>query len=152
MNLTTLLAIFAIGALLLGIFYRVEEYRLQDDPVLADLKNTVTPLFRRDQYFSGYLAPLNDTDIMERIVLYKGNKSYTINKQRIYLCLKDENGKYYQKNMLMYVLLHEIAHVICDEVGHTDKFQKIFDQLLYEATLATIYNPNIPIIQNYCSH
>ena len=45
------------------------------------------------------------------------------------MCLKDKNGKYYDDNMLNYVALHELAHVLCDEIGHTDKFYAIFDEL-----------------------
>ena len=39
-------------------------------------------------------------------------------KQKVYLCLKDENNEYYNDNMLIYVALHELAHVLCDEIGH----------------------------------
>ena len=54
--------------------------------------------------------------------------------------------------MLLYVLLHEISHVICDEVGHTEKFSEIFDAVLEEATKMKIYDPNIPIINDYCQY
>jgi hypothetical protein len=66
------------------------------------------------------------------------------------LCLKDKNGEYYDKNMLIYVLLHEISHSLCDEVGHTKKFNEIFNALLKEAVKKGIYDENKPIIQNYC--
>ena len=70
----------------------------------------------------------------------------------MFLCLKDEKNQYYETNMLIYVLLHEISHVICDEVGHTEKFGKIFDELLEEAKKMNIYNPDIPIITDYCQY
>ena len=62
---------------------------------------------------------------MNEIKIKEGSKSFTINKKNITLCLKDKEGKYYKNNMLVYVGLHELAHVICDEVGHTDKFYAI---------------------------
>ena len=54
--------------------------------------------------------------------------------------------------MLIYVALHEVAHVLCDEVGHTQKFHSIFEDLLKKATEMGIYNPSIPLIQNYCEY
>lgn len=83
---------------------------------------------------------------------YESNKSYTINKRKVHLCLKDQNGDYYNENMLTYVGLHELAHVLCDEVGHTEKFYRIFDDLLAKAHEMGLYDPSIPIIQDYCMH
>jgi hypothetical protein len=48
--------------------------------------------------------------------------------------------------MLTYVGLHELAHVLCDEVGHTAKFYQIFDELLDKAHQMGLYDPSIPII------
>lgn len=131
---------------------QIEEYKLQDDPILQKLKAKVAPVFKQDKYYDGILSPLNDRDVMNEITLYKGKKSYTINKQKVFLCLRDENKEYYDINMLTYVLLHEISHVICDEVGHTDKFHEIFDAVLEEAVKLKVYDPNIPIIQDYCQY
>jgi len=66
--------------------------------------------------------------------------------------LRDENNEYYNENMLIYVTLHEVAHAICDEIGHTQKFHEIFESLLDRAYNMGIYNPSIPIIQDYCQH
>ena len=38
--------------------------------------------------------------------------------------------------MLVYVLAHEMAHVICPNIGHTPEFHAIFDQLLEESEQA----------------
>jgi len=87
-----------------------------------------------------------------KIKIKSGKESYTINKQEVTLCLKDENDTYYNDNMLMYVAIHELAHVICDEVGHTPKFYAINDVLLEKAEKLNIYDPKIPIIQDYCNY
>ena len=68
------------------------------------------------------------------------------------MCLKDSDGNYYDDNSLMFVLLHEIAHVICKSIGHTDEFHKIFEDLLKEAEKVGIYSSKIPMIKNYCGH
>ena len=64
----------------------------------------------------------------------------------------DEDGDYYHENMLIYVILHELSHVICDEIGHTDKFHRIFDAVLEIATADGLYDPSIPVIRDYCQH
>ena len=88
----------------------------------------------------------------EKIKIYESNKSYTINKKIIYICIKNENNQYYNFNMLMYVAIHELAHVLCDEVGHTEKFYSIFNKLLDKAEDLNMYDSSVPIISDYCGH
>ena len=83
----------------------------------------------------------------------QADKSYTINKDKIYLCLKDEKGEYYPLNMLIYVTIHEFAHKLNKEdVGHTVAFHETFDKLLADAAELGVYDPSIPPIDNYCMH
>lgn len=114
----------------------VEEFK-KEDPMLHTIRHKIRPLH---------------PETVDRIVLLEDNKSYTINKKKVYLCLKDENGDYYDENMLVFVAVHELAHVLCDEIGHTDKFQKIFQDLLNKATDLQIYDPSVAPIQNYCEY
>lgn len=114
----------------------IEEFK-KEDPMLFRIKNRMRPLH---------------PEIVDRIVFLEDTKSYTINKKKVYLCLKDENGEYYDDNMLMFVAIHELAHVLCDEIGHTDKFQSIFQELLDKATEIQIYDPSVAPIQNYCEY
>lgn len=119
------------------IFHQIKEQYLQDDPMLRKLKKICLPLH---------------PDV-KNLKLYKGDKSYTINKEKIYLCLFDEKGEYYNTNMLVFVLIHEFSHWLNKEdIGHTEKFHKIFEELLAKATELEIYNPSLPIIDNYCTY
>jgi len=86
----------------------------------------------------------------QTIDLSVDKKSYTINKQKIYLCLKDKHGKYYDMNMMMYVALHELAHCLCDDIGHTAKFHDIFETLLDKAHTMKLYDKTISPIADYC--
>ena len=54
--------------------------------------------------------------------------SYTINKgQEIALCLRSKHGyALHDLNLIMYVVLHELSHVACPEIDHTELFKKIF--------------------------
>lgn len=131
-----ILALILIVLLVWAIWRQVREYHLQDDPILHTLKEILKPVH----------------PIISDLRIYKGEKSYTINKQKIFLCLHDSNGDYYPLNMLIYVLLHEVAHILNDkDIGHTAAFHTKFDELLDKATSIGIYNPSIPVIQNYCN-
>jgi len=116
--------------------YKTKEGLEIDDPVLKTLKQKLKSVH----------------PVVDKLTFFKGDKSYTINKEEVYLCLKDKDGRYYNENMLTYVALHEIAHAICDEVGHTQKFHDIFQHLLDKAYHMGLYNPSIPIIQDYCNY
>lgn len=137
-RLTFLLSFLAIIFLILTIVYQVkEEYQPQStDPMLLRVKDKLRLIYPN----------------IDRLEFYEADKSYTINKRKVHLCLRDENNNYYNENMLVYVALHELAHVLCDEIGHTDKFHKIFQDLIDKAYEIGIYDPSIPIIQNYCGH
>jgi len=148
-KIVMILFILSLIIVLPIIFYKVEDFTYKPNGLIREILDDITPLFV-DSNYKGVLAPLNNRNIMDEIRFYEDDQSYTINKEKVYLCLKDKKGKYYGKNMIIYVTLHEIAHVICDEIGHTEKFKQIFDELLYEASVRGIYNPSIPIVQNYC--
>ena len=80
--------------------------------------------------------------------------SYSVNKgEEIVFCLRSkEDDKIHNINELMYVAIHEIAHVGCPEIGHTPLFLKINKLLLKKAIDCNVYvyknyslNP-----ENYC--
>lgn len=54
--------------------------------------------------------------------------SYSVNKgEQIVFCLRSkETNKLHDINLIMYVALHEMAHVGCSEYGHTTLFKQIF--------------------------
>jgi hypothetical protein len=109
---------------------------MEEDPVINEIRDKLKPVFPE----------------IDRVILLKGKKSYTINKKRIHLCLTDKEGKYYDLNMLIYVTLHELAHVKCDEIGHTEKFHKIFNELLQKASTHKVYDRSKPILKDYCTY
>ena len=54
--------------------------------------------------------------------------SYSVNKgEQIVFCLRSKHtNRLHNLNLIMYVALHEMAHVGCKSYGHTDEFKKIF--------------------------
>lgn len=124
------------------ILYEIQdnyENQMEDDDVLALVEQVrnVDPSVNK---------------VVDRLKFFEGRKSYTINKTYVHICKKDKNGKLYARNQLVLVLLHEIAHALCDEVGHTDKFNRILDDLLEKASKKGVYDPSIPNIPDYCEY
>lgn len=129
--------ILLLGLIIYTIYTQIKEHYQKSDPMLKIIKETILPLHEEK---------------VSTISFYEGDKSYTINKKKIYLCLKDDNNEYYDFNMLIYVAIHELSHVLCDEIGHTPKFNRIFQDNLLKAEKLGIYDSNKPIITNYCGH
>jgi hypothetical protein len=85
----------------------------------------------------------------------KGQTSYTINKgEMMHLCLRHKNKDkaLHDHNLLMFVAIHELAHIMSKSIGHNQEFYKNFKFLLTEAVEAGIYSPvnfqKSPV--NYC--
>ena len=72
--------------------------------------------------------------------------SYSVNKgEEIVLCLRcKKTNKLHNANEILYVAIHEIAHVGCPEVGHTPLFSQINKLLLEYGVYSGVY-----IYKNY---
>jgi predicted metal-dependent hydrolase len=67
--------------------------------------------------------------------------SYSVNKgEEIIFCIRSKiDNSLHDINLIMYVAIHEFAHVACPEIGHTPLFKKIFKFLLESAIKINIY-------------
>ena len=81
-----------------------------------------------------------------------GHKTFTLNFQRIAICLRKKNGQFYDLNTLQFVMMHELSHIATLEKEHNDYFWLIFKYILTCAQNLMGYNPvdysHSPI--NYC--
>ena len=68
--------------------------------------------------------------------------SYSVNKgEELSVCLKSKTtGELHDINLLMYVIIHEMSHFACPEIGHGDLFQKIFKKFIDISIKIGIYN------------
>ena len=106
------------------------------------------PLILKIKYDISKLDPRIDD-----LEFYASNESFTEDKRKIFLCIKDENGNYYDYNMLIYVAIHECSHALTDviDVHHTTpEFRGMFEYLLQKASRIGLYNPEQPLVENYC--
>jgi len=67
--------------------------------------------------------------------------SYSVNKgEELAFCLKSKKtGNFHDINLLMYVAVHEMAHMACPEIGHGELFKKVFRFLIIEAINFNLY-------------
>lgn len=71
--------------------------------------------------------------------------SFSINKgEKIVFCIRSRNSdeKLVNLNLLMFVAIHELAHVITSSIGHTEEFWDNFKWLLVQAVKIKIYKPH----------
>lgn len=120
------------------------------DILLENLKNSDYDF--KDINIDDIQKKIKESEILENIT--NSDTSYTINKgEQIVLCLADrQTDNLYSYNVLMYVLIHELAHILNVSYGHDENFKKIFKYILQKASDLNLYKyedyKNYPI--NYC--
>ena len=84
----------------------------------------------------------NNKTIIEETNINSKNTSFTINKgEKISFCISSKKtGKLHDLNLLTFVGIHELAHIACPEVGHTNLFYKILKYLIKCSIKIGIYN------------
>ena len=133
-ELLTVLLILVVFYIIYLYVRKVETY---DDPKLKDIHDKLIKIDPRAEFIS----------------LLGSSQSFTEDKIRTYMCLRDEQGNYYDDNMLMYVAIHELAHVNSKSVDpdhKTDEFKDNFKLLLKKAEDLGLYDPKLPLNYKYC--
>lgn len=113
----------------------------QSADLLADINKKIQTLndymysnINKDEFtkFKPYILKLNKK-IKKTIICENVDNldytSYTINKgEKVAFCLHSKKFPYnfHDSNLITYVALHEISHIACPEVGHTELFKEIF--------------------------
>ena len=69
-----------------------------------------------------------------------GPAAVTTGKRSIRVCTQPDASV----DALVFVALHELAHIACDEIGHTQKFWAEFRYILDEATRTGAYSGHDP--------
>jgi len=93
------------------------------------------------------LQRYNPDNLVENSPKDKEDTSYTLNKgSTIAFCLREKgaNNTLHDINTLIFVAIHELAHIAIDDNEHPPKFWKMFKLLLQEAEEGNIYTS-----QNY---
>lgn len=122
--------------------------------LMSKIRANLTKL--RDEY-SAEPATMNDPPVARFVARYQpdvfsentmssADTSYSENKgQRIVVCLRDKTKPpqypLIDINTIMFVMLHEMAHLMTETIGHTPEFWGNFKRILHDAVKAGIYTP-----------
>ena len=131
--------------------YKKEKANLLSDIVknMYILKNYLIKNINSDELkeYSLYIQQLNRNFNENRTNVHETDPtsnltSYSVNKgEELSVCLKSKNSEHLHNiNLLMYVIIHEMSHFACPEIGHGVLFQKIFKKFLEISIKITIYN------------
>jgi predicted metal-dependent hydrolase len=134
------------------------EYRVQIAEDNKESANLLSDAITRVKTLLEHLKKSESQDIRTKTLLSRFNPdnitendpqemksgvtSYTVNKgEKIVVCLRQRNNNFVEINTLMYVIIHELAH-ICDLTSeqHDEKFWNNFEWLLEHAVNIGIYN------------
>ena len=104
--------------------------RYRDDPA-TDAEPRIQTMIQR-------FKPENmcESDMRDSTTSYSENKG-----DRIVVCLRQKTDGYpfVDENTVMFVVLHEVAHLMTFSVGHTPEFWANFRRLLNDAIAVGIY-------------
>ena len=87
------------------------------------------------------------SDRYKRTKLFESNthETYTLNKgEKVVMCLRDYSNQHKihdDFNLLIFVGLHELAHIMSESIDHTDEFWNNFKFLLRNASEMNMYDP-----------
>jgi len=98
--------------------------------------------YKQDEPYRRMVERFNP-DSLEENDLDADSTSYSENKgEKIVVCLRDKTQKPYplvDENTVMFVLLHEMAHLMTSSVGHTPEFWANFRKLLQDCIKIGVY-------------
>ncbi len=113
--------------------FKLKKYLLNNIHNFPEYKSYILQL---DKNFNKNITKIYETHPKSK------NTSYSVNKgEEVSICMKSKlNHQNHEINLLMYVMIHEMAHFACPEIGHGDLFKFIFKKFLEEAVNIGIYN------------
>lgn len=79
--------------------------------------------------------------------------AFTVNKgHEIRLCIRDKDGNFEDPNVALFVILHEIGHLMSVSYGHNKEFDDNFNFITHLASYLGLYKPDNFAIRprSYC--
>ena len=135
-------------------YYRVRSTKGKEEKAdLLAIMNTklnliVNTLSNSEHLSNGNIQRLiqnwNKGVSIKEIGKMESDAAYVINKQYMSFCLPENTSKTLDNlNLMTYVGIHELAHIMSNETGHGDEFIQNFEFLLNHAKTLNYYDPII---------
>lgn len=104
-----------------------------------------TPNVSSDPAVARFVARFS-SDVFVENDMASPDTSYSENKgQKIVVCLRDKTRApeypLIDQNTIMFVMLHEMSHLMTETIGHTQEFWTNFKRILHDAVQLGIYQP-----------
>lgn len=130
--------------------------------MFSEIKKRISKLLQhlkgkypKNEQFNRLRENFNPENIRETDINDSGT-SYSINKgSELSICVRDkndENYKLHELNTIMFVVIHELSHIMSKSYGHNEEFGDNFKFLLQESISAGIYSNENYSLNNkdYC--
>jgi beta-lactamase regulating signal transducer with metallopeptidase domain len=130
--------------LLIIIFVIILVFSNKNDTYLESLKPILSKILDKAGYH------MIDHNIPIHLRKSK-DRTYTIDKQKIYVVVDNPSGQRYNRDTLIFVLLHEIAHIISPDEHHTKGFHLI-EKRLHTAAIELGYIRKDRLDKSYPCH
>jgi len=115
--------------------YKLKEILLNNIDKYNEYKEYILQL---DRNFNKKRTQIYETDYNSNLTSYSVNKG-----EELSICLKSKKtGEFHDINLLMYVVIHEMSHFACPEIGHGFLFKKIFKKFIEVAIEYNLYKYN----------
>lgn len=117
--------------------------RIRKNLVLIVERFRDDPNYKQDEPYQRLVKRFNP-DNLEENDMDADSTSYSENKgEKIVVCLRDKTKKpeypLVDDNTVMFVLIHEMAHLMTESVGHTPEFWTNFRKLLQDCVQLGVY-------------
>jgi len=139
-----------------GQVYAMQNLPNKEDAVrlMSSIRGNLTKLYEHyksepslaaDPPVSRFLSRFQP-DVFVENDMQSADTSYSENKgQKIVVCLRDKTKApqypLIDQNTVMFVVLHEMAHLMTETIGHTQEFWSNFRRILEDAVQLGLYTP-----------
>ena len=109
----------------------------------SDLLQLMNHIKEKDKEGVDQLIDNFDTNIITENIPGSMYVAYSVNKgDELSICIRDKDtDEFIDQNTIIFVAIHELAHIMTDETGHTPKFWNNMKYLLEQGSEIGIYTP-----------
>jgi hypothetical protein len=119
-----------------GRFYNVNKGKQKEKKaeLLAEMRGKLMSLikFCINEDFDKAKRLKNWSGIIEEAIPdYQKHAGYSVNKgERIGVCVTNDDDELENKNTIFFILMHELAHIMCKTYDHSDEFWQAFEFII----------------------